>query len=318
MERKSELEDRCAEQTNFLSEKDAEIAHLRSLLSLKEAEAAEAISLRSQLSVVEAADAAKGTELRDLKEKNFALEGEKNVFSERVEALESMAASKEVELASLSSQVANLTADLSGFQLSRDELISRVASSESERDCLATQKSSLESAFDIFKEQVEKMQDEQVRVLSDRVASIDYDLIEMVLHMDAEFYPCYLTTIAGERWILSCGLKPVLAKCLSLPEYLSAMGEAIGRAIDKAMQDGLATGIEHGRAGRSITDVAAFNPFTKNDYVAAINALKGVSFSLPTQLEANKDASMADVMDLLRLEGPSAESSKVSQLQPNW
>nr|GEU63417.1 hypothetical protein [Tanacetum cinerariifolium] len=113
LERKSELEDRCAEQATLLSDKDAEIAHPRSLLSLKEAEAAKAISLRSQLSVVEAADAAKGTELRDLKEQNFALEGEKNVLSERVETLEFVAASNEVELPSLSSQVVNLTADLS-------------------------------------------------------------------------------------------------------------------------------------------------------------------------------------------------------------
>nr|GFB60654.1 transposase (putative), gypsy type [Tanacetum cinerariifolium] len=79
----------------------------------------------------------------------------------------------------------------------------------------------------------------------------------MVLHMDAEFYPRFLTTIAGRRWILSCGLRLVLAKCLASPEYLSAMGEAIGRAIDKGMQDGLTTGIEHGRARRSITDVVA-------------------------------------------------------------
>ncbi|GJT54740.1 hypothetical protein Tco_0989794 [Tanacetum coccineum] len=89
--------------------------HLKSLLSLKESEAAEAISLRSQLSVVEAADAAKSTELRVLKEKNFACEGERNVLSERVATLESVTTSKEDELASLSSQVAKLTADLSGF-----------------------------------------------------------------------------------------------------------------------------------------------------------------------------------------------------------
>ncbi|GKD13446.1 hypothetical protein Tco_1197853, partial [Tanacetum coccineum] len=63
LERKGALEDRCDEQTTLLSEKDAEIAHLRPLLSLKEAEAVEAISLRSQLSVVETTDAAKGTEL---------------------------------------------------------------------------------------------------------------------------------------------------------------------------------------------------------------------------------------------------------------
>nr|GEV90992.1 hypothetical protein [Tanacetum cinerariifolium] len=286
LERKSELEDRCAEQDTLLSEKDMEIAHLKSLLSLKEVEVAEAISIRNQLSVVKAANAAKGTELRDLKENNFSLEGEKNVcprglkplknnfslegeknvLSERVEALESVAASKEV---------VNLTVDLSGFQLSRDELNSK--------------KNSLEFSFEFFKEEVKKMLDEQVGVLSD----------------------------PERRWILSRGLRLVLVKCLSSPEYLSAMCEAIGRAIDKGMQDGLAAGIEHVIVGRSITDVVAFNPSVESDYIVAINALQGVSFSLLVQLEANKDASMTDIMDLLRLEGPAAETSEASQLQPS-
>nr|GEZ41903.1 hypothetical protein [Tanacetum cinerariifolium] len=157
----SEFNVGAARQATLLSEKDAKVAHLRSLVSLKEAEAAEVIPLRSQLSVVEAADAAKGTELRDLKEKKFALEGGKNVLFERVETIEFVAASKEVELASLSSQVVNLTVDLSGFQFSCEELNFKVASLESERDFLATQKNSLESAFELFKEQVKKMQDEQ-------------------------------------------------------------------------------------------------------------------------------------------------------------
>ncbi|GKE00029.1 hypothetical protein Tco_1388012, partial [Tanacetum coccineum] len=104
---------------------------------MKETEAAEAISLGSQLSATETADAAKSTKLRDLKEKSFALEGERNALSERVTTLESVTTSKEVELAYLSSQVTKLTADLFGFQLSRDELNSKVASLESERDCLA-------------------------------------------------------------------------------------------------------------------------------------------------------------------------------------
>nr|GEY91308.1 hypothetical protein [Tanacetum cinerariifolium] len=254
LERKNELEDKCAEKATLLSEKDAEIAHLRSLLSLKEAEAAEAISFHSQLSMVEAANAAKGIELRDLKEKNFALKKEKNVLSERVKTLESVAASKE---------------------LSRDELNSKVASFESERDCLATQVST-ESAFELFKEQVKKIQDEQVGVLSERVAAIDFDLMEMILYMDVEFYPRYLTTIARRRWILSRGLRLVLAKCLSSPEYLSTTGEAIGRAIDK-----------------------------------------GVNFLILAQLEAKKDASMADIMDLLCLEGPATKTFEASQLQPS-
>nr|GFD16370.1 hypothetical protein [Tanacetum cinerariifolium] len=76
LERKGELEDKCVEQAAFLADRDAEIVHLKSLLSLKEAEAVEAIRLCGQLTIVEAADVAKGGELRDLKEKNFALEGE--------------------------------------------------------------------------------------------------------------------------------------------------------------------------------------------------------------------------------------------------
>ncbi|GKE76600.1 hypothetical protein Tco_1542720, partial [Tanacetum coccineum] len=317
LEKKGELEDKYGEQIALLLERDAEIVHLKSLSSLKEAEATVAISLCSQLFVVEAVDAAKGTKLRDWKEKNFVLEGEKNVLSEKVKALESVAASKDVELASLSSQFTNLTVDLSGLCFSHDELNSKVASLESEKDCLATQKSSLESALELFKEQVEKMQDEQMRVLSERVTSIDSDLLEMVLHMDAEFYPRYLTTIAGRRWILSRGLRLVLAKCLSSYEKLSAMGEAIGRAIDKGMQDGLVACIKHGTAERSIADVVAFNPSAEGDYVISINALQGLSFSLLDQLEANKDASMVNIMDLLRLEGPSTETSEASQLQPS-
>nr|GEW25727.1 hypothetical protein [Tanacetum cinerariifolium] len=123
----------------LLSERDAEIAHLKSLLSLKEAEAAKVICLRGQLTVMEAAAAAK----------------------------------VEVELASLSSQVAKLTSDLSGFQISRDELDYKVASLESERDFLVTQKNSLEYAFELFRERMEALQDEQAKIMGDRVAELD-------------------------------------------------------------------------------------------------------------------------------------------------
>ncbi|GKD63704.1 hypothetical protein Tco_1305812, partial [Tanacetum coccineum] len=35
------------------------------------------------------------------------------------------------------------------------------------------------------------------------------------------------------------------------------------------MQDGLVAGIEHGKDGRALSDVAAYNPFADADYVAA-------------------------------------------------
>nr|GEW02254.1 hypothetical protein [Tanacetum cinerariifolium] len=97
--KKDRLEDKCSEKITLLSKRDGEIAHLMSLLSLKEPEAVEAIRLRGQLSAVEATDAAKGNKLMDLKERNFAPEGEKDALSEKVTTLESVAALKETELA---------------------------------------------------------------------------------------------------------------------------------------------------------------------------------------------------------------------------
>nr|GEV50150.1 copia protein [Tanacetum cinerariifolium] len=250
------------------------------------AEAAEAIRLCGQILVVEAAETTRITELNSLRERNVYFEG-------KVAALKSAVAS------SLESKKDKLVDQVSGLEVTYSRLRDQVM------------------GYKLFKEQVEKTQDEQMRVLSDSVAAMDSDLMEMVLHMDAEFYLLYLTTIAGRRWIFSRGLRLVLAKCLASPEYLSAMGEAIGRAIDKGMQDGLTAGIEHGRAARSIADVAAFNPSTEGDYVAAINALWDVNFPILAQLEANKDSSMADIMDLLRLEGPTTEAFEASQLQPS-
>nr|GEU36851.1 hypothetical protein [Tanacetum cinerariifolium] len=291
-----DMDAKTLRQVDRLKERDIEIASLKAQLSLKEAEAAKAIRLRGQIAAVEAAKATKITELNSLRERNISLEGQ-------VAALESTVVSKDAEIASSQSQVAKLTHDLSSLQLSCDELSMKASSLESEKDKLVDKVSGLE--------------DEQMRVLSNRVVAIDSGLMEMVLHMDTAFYPCYLTTIAGRRWILSHGLRLVFAKCLASPKYLSAMGEVIGRSIDKGMQDGLTVGIEHGRAGRSIADVVAFNPFAEGDYVDAINALRDVNFLLLAQLEANKDSSMADIMDLLRLEGPTAEAFEASQLQPS-
>nr|GFC87927.1 hypothetical protein [Tanacetum cinerariifolium] len=71
-----------------------------------------------------------------------------------------------------------------------------------------------------------------------------------------------------------------------------------------------------GKDGRGLVDVAVHNPFVKANYVSAINALHFVDFPLLAQLESRKDASIADILDL-HLEGPAAETSEASQLQPS-
>ncbi|GJX73060.1 hypothetical protein Tco_0311655 [Tanacetum coccineum] len=160
--------------------------------------------------------------------------------------------------------------------------------------------------------------DEHVKILSDKVAGLDAELMGMALHMDEEFYSCFQTTIAGQRWILICGLKLVVMKCLQSSDYLIALGEAISHAIDKGMQHGLETGIDHGRAGRSLADVAAYAPSAEAKYVSAVHALRDLDFPLLSQLECQKDASIADIMSLLHLEGPAAETLEASQLQPSY
>nr|GEZ25420.1 hypothetical protein [Tanacetum cinerariifolium] len=201
-------------------ERDVEIGNLKAQLSLKEAEAAEAIHVRGQVSVAEAAKAARVSELDRLKVRNLVLEGEKSTLDGQVAALESLASAKEAECASLSSQTAKLTQDLSNLQLSFDELNVKAASLEHQKDNLASQVSSLDatcaglreqiSGYDFSKEQYKAVQDEQVKILSDKVAGLDAELMGMDLHFDKELYPCFLTTIAGRRWILSRSLKLVV------------------------------------------------------------------------------------------------------------
>ncbi|GJV94977.1 hypothetical protein Tco_1546554 [Tanacetum coccineum] len=292
LEKKGELEDKCDEQAALLLEKNDEITHLKSLLSLKEAEAAEAIRLGGQLAAVEATDIFKGNELRDLKEKNFALKGDKEVMSERVTSLESVAAAKDAELASISLQVSQLTSKLSSY------------TAFSFRG--TSYKSSLEFTFELFKEQVEAMQDEQATALANRVAELDAQLLEMAAHLEEEFYPCFLTTISGWRWIMTHRLKLILFKCLQSTEYLRVLGEAIGYAINKGMQDGLRARVDHGKAGRDLSIIESYDPSAKQKYVDAVNALRTV-VPLLFILKSKKDASMVDLMDSLRLEGPLAE-----------
>ncbi|GKB85428.1 hypothetical protein Tco_0957700 [Tanacetum coccineum] len=263
-------------------EKDAEIANLKFQFSLKEAEAAEAIRLRSHVATVEATEALHAAELNLLKEINSNLEA-------KMRASEEKAAAMEFEKSGLIDQVSSL-------EISCAELRNQV------------------TGYELFKEQIEAVHDEQVRVLTEKIAEVDANLMGMALQLDDEFYPSYLTTIVGRRWILSRGLKLVVIKCLQSPEYLSVLGKAIGRAVNKGMQDGLVAGIEHVKAGRALSDVAAYNPFADVDYVAAVSALRDVDFSLLTLLASQKDASIADIIDSLHLEGPAVETLDAGEL----
>nr|GEW84989.1 putative reverse transcriptase domain-containing protein [Tanacetum cinerariifolium] len=164
----------------------------------------------------------------------------------------------------------------------------------------------------------EVVQDEHVKVLSDRVAGLDAEIIGMALHLDYEFYRRFLTTIVGRRWIIGHEFRLVVMKCLQSLKYVTALGMAIGLAVDKGMQTGLAAGINHGRARRSLTEVAAYDTSVEGKYISAVLALRNLEFNLLPQLELQRDASIADIMRLLYLEGPSTETPDGIQLQTSY
>nr|GEX65381.1 hypothetical protein [Tanacetum cinerariifolium] len=121
---------------------------------------------------------------------------------------------------------------------------------------------------------------------SDEFDKLYTDFVEMTLHLEKKFYPHLLTTISGRKWLLTHGMKLVVANCLNSSGYLSALGATIGKVIEKGMQDGLSASITHGKEGRVL-------------------------------LKSSKDASVDTVMDILRLEGPLAEKLGLNELQPN-
>ncbi|GKC16214.1 hypothetical protein Tco_1012996 [Tanacetum coccineum] len=220
-----------------------------------------------------------------------------------VEAVEAARASELEGLKERNAALEGHIAALKSTTLSCNELSIKASSLEFEKDKLVDQVSKLEGTCSELRDEM--------------VAKLDANLMGMDLHLDEEFYPRYLTTTTGRRWILSRGLRLMVMKCLQSPEYLAALGGAIGRAIDKGMKGGLAVIIDHGKARRDLTGVAAYDPSAEANYMSAVSALRTVNFPLLSQLESHKDTNIADLMGLLHLEGPTAKTPEAIQLQPS-
>ncbi|GKE24497.1 hypothetical protein Tco_1436009, partial [Tanacetum coccineum] len=139
--------------------------------------------------------------------------------------------------------------------------------------------------------QLEEFQDNLMKPLEARLAEIDADFTRCCMHFQDNFHPHLLNGIAGRRWLLTHGMKLLMAKCLNSTEYMEALGNAFGRAIEKGMQEA--------------------------DFNFAVRDLHGLDFSLLQELSAKKDASTWDVMDLLRLDDVVAKVLGMTDLQPD-
>ncbi|GKG12903.1 hypothetical protein Tco_0347140, partial [Tanacetum coccineum] len=120
--------------------------------------------------------------------------------------------------------------------------------------------SSLRASFQDFKEMMKVQQEQEAQELYNRVAELEAHVMDVSSRLEGEFYPTYLTTLAGRRWLLTHRIYLALLKCLKSPEYQGILGHALGRAVDFGMQEGLEAGHEHGIAGRSLSAIDAYNP----------------------------------------------------------
>ncbi|GJW88587.1 hypothetical protein Tco_0163927 [Tanacetum coccineum] len=300
------LESECVRQADLLKSRDKEVENLKAQLLLKETEAAEAARLRAQVSAFEAAERVHVDELNILRHKNMALEDERNSLNGKVTELQSLVFAKDCELEDVDVTVAS-------FKFHNDGLVNQVHVLEATCSGLHEWLSRYEN----LTERLEEFQDAQLKVINDKVVKLDADLAKMACHLEEKFYPHLLTTISGRRWLLNHGLKLVLVKCLHSSEYLTSLGVAISRAIEKGMHDGLAAGIDHGREGRSLTDVVAYNPSAEADFNSALQELHKIDFPLLAELKSHKDASVEGIMNLLCLEGPLADAPSMGDLQPD-
>ncbi|GJX28967.1 hypothetical protein Tco_0237046 [Tanacetum coccineum] len=282
--------------SRLLEEKDLEILKLKSKLAEKEAEAAEVIRLRDQVS---------------------SLSEEKSALTAEVSALKITITQKDHDISLLNSRATSLASTLDDAKVTCVETRHKITSLASERDRLASEVSSLRAGFQAFKERMEVQQEHQAHELYNRVAELKARVMDVSGHLEGEFYPTYLTTLAGRRWLLTYGIQLALLKCLKSPEYQGTLGHALGRAVDFGMQEGLEAGHEHGTAGRSLSAVDAYNPeAARARYVDAVKALEDVDFPLVSLLKSKKDAGMDEVLDCFLLDGPLAVLPEAAYLQP--
>ncbi|GJT51066.1 hypothetical protein Tco_0977223 [Tanacetum coccineum] len=125
---------------------------------------------------------------------------------------------------------------------------------------------------------------------------LEAHVIDVSGRLEGEFYPAYLTALAGQRWMLTHGVKLAMVKCLKSLEYQGILGHALGRAVDFGMQEGLAAGHEHGVAETPLSVVTAYNPETAEaNYLDAVRALEEANFPLVHLLKSKKDSGMDEL-----------------------
>ncbi|GJS13206.1 hypothetical protein Tco_0407678 [Tanacetum coccineum] len=264
-----------------VQQRDAKIAALRTRLEKAECDAAEVVSLRGHVSELEAGVAVKSHEVDTLGTQNAEL-------SSKVSALES-------ERGELKRHVIKLGGD-----------------------CERLRKEAVGEAK--LREEFKSFQHAEARCFEQKSAELDARKADVRRDMDNDLYPHMFTAIVGRRWLLSHGVRLAVMKCAQSTECQSALGKVITLSVNKGIQEGLEAGIEHGRSGRTLAQVEAYNPGVKDDFVSAVTDFENVSFSLLDELELLKDSPLASIMSALVLkdaQGNVVSTPELQRFQPS-
>ncbi|GKD68421.1 hypothetical protein Tco_1322511, partial [Tanacetum coccineum] len=256
------------EKDSLLGAKNKEIEELRSQLLKAKEESVAVTQLRARVSSLEAIEGLLQGEVASAKEHSNLLEQECGSLKLKVTSLESIIAEKDRELSDLGASSSSL---------------------RSQNQSLVNQ---LETSSTDIREKMEIYED---------------SMKWCCMRFQESFHSYLLNVVAGQRWLLTHGMKLLMAKCLNSTEYMEALRNAFGRAIEKGMQKGLPAGIEHGQDDGCLTDLEAYIPSAEDDSNSAIYDLHSLNFPLLQELSNKKDVSTWDVMDLLRLDDVVAE-----------
>ncbi|GJS48495.1 hypothetical protein Tco_0598616 [Tanacetum coccineum] len=212
------------EKDNLLQVKDKEIEELRSQLLHAKDESIEVARLRTRVSSLEAIEGSLRGEVASAKEHNGLLEQEHSALKLKMTSLESIIAEKDRKLSDLRTSASSLRSQ-------NQSLVTQVHELETSSTGLREKLEMYEGSM----RQLEEFQDSLMKPLEARLAEIDADFTRCCMHFQENFHPHLLNAIAGRRWLLTHGMKLLMAKCLNSTEYMEAIGNAFGRAFEKGI-----------------------------------------------------------------------------------
>ncbi|GJZ89948.1 hypothetical protein Tco_0661875 [Tanacetum coccineum] len=262
------------------------------------------VAMGSQLRLREEEIKKLDQEIHSFKSADTELQGLRNQ-TKNLEALleaevdmKKAAEAKNVELAE---ELESLRAKFLDLQVNNTQLSQQVSSLQAQ----IIGEERIKAAFKEFK----RYEDDKVE---QRCAEMDARLDKLSIDFDEEMYPHMLTAIVGRRWLIGHGLRLAVLMCVESPEIRQAFADVVSAGLAKGMSEGLQYGIEHGKAGRDLGDVEAYDPEANDKFVKAIQDLKDLKYPIVDQLERLKDSPIDLIMAPLHLESDTGEDA------PQW